>query len=177
MPFFYTFNLNRTKGLKKEHIMSPKIINFTTRNVVGISTKMKPDEYFKIPQLWQEFMPRKKEIENINSEEFIAIQQFSEGTTINNIEAYTIWASVEVSNFKEIPKGMASFEIPAGKYAVFLQKGMEASKTYQSIMNDWLPTSGYAIDDRPHFQIMGKTYNNGSLDSEEDFYIPIKSIT
>ncbi len=42
-------------------------------------------------------------------------------------------------------------------------------------MTEWLPNSGYKIDDRPHFQVMGKKYKNGSPDSEEDFYIGLKS--
>ncbi|MGJ8549521.1 GyrI-like domain-containing protein [Winogradskyella wichelsiae] len=156
--------------------MYPRIIKCKAKRVVGISTKMTKEQYFKITQLWQEFMPIKKEINNINPKEFIAVQQFPKETTIENIVDYTIWACVEVSHFKDIPKGMSSFVIPAGEYAVFLQKGMDASKTYQSIMTQWLPKSGYAIDNRPHFQIMGETYKNGSPDSEEDFYIPIQSI-
>ena len=156
--------------------MHPRIIKCTERKVVGFLTKITKDEYFKIPQLWQKFMPRKKEINNINPKEFIAVQQFPKETTIENIVDYIIWACVEVSHFKDIPEGMSSFVIPAGEYAVFLQKGMDASKTYQSIMTEWLPTSGYTIDNRPHFQIMGEMYKNGSSDSEEDFYIPIKPI-
>lgn len=156
--------------------MYSEIVKCLERKVVGFSTKMGKDEYFKIPELWQKFMPRKKEINNLSPEEFIAIQQFPKETTLENILDYTIWACVEVLNFKDIPKGMSSFIIPAGEYAVFLQKGMDASKTYQMIMTEWLPTSGYTIDDRPHFQIMGETYKNGSPDSEEDFYIPIKPI-
>ena len=41
-------------------------------------------------------------------------------------------------------------------------------------MTEWLPNSGYEIDNRPHFQVMGETYKNGSPDSEEDFYVPLK---
>jgi len=156
--------------------MHPRIVKCKERKVVGISTKMSKDEYFKIPQLWQKFMSIKNEINYLRSEEFIAIQQFPKGTTIENIIDYKVWACVEVSNFKDIPNGMSSFVIPAGEYAVFLQKGIDASKTYQSILTQWLPASGYTIDDRPHFQIMGEKYKNGSPDSEEDFYIPIKPI-
>ena len=71
---------------------------------------------------------------------------------------------------------MQSFTIPGGLYAVFQHKGMDAGATYQYIMNQWLPHSGYAIDHRPHFQVMGAKYKNGSPDSEEDFYVPIKQL-
>ena len=69
---------------------------------------------------------------------------------------------------------MISKVISGGLYAIFIQKGMNAGATYQRIMSEWLPNSGYKIDDRPHFQLMGDKYKNGSPDSEEDFYVPIR---
>jgi len=154
--------------------MNPEIKECSDRKVVGLSATMKQNEHHKIPELWKRFMPRKKEIKNLVSEELIALQIFPEGTKAEIIDEFYIWACVEVSNFKTIPKGLEIFTIPKGNYAVFLHKVIDASATYHKIMTEWLPTSGYKIDDRPHFQVMGAKYENGSEDSEEAFYVPVK---
>ncbi|BAO77394.1 GyrI-like domain-containing protein [Winogradskyella sp. PG-2] len=154
--------------------MNPKLIHQTEKKLNGIKSSMHHGQFGNIVALWQRFMPNPKTITNTINGEFIALQEY---TNFNNFEAsIDIWACVEVSSLDPIPEGMTAFIIPKGEYAVFLHKGMDASKTYQQIMTKWLPTSGYVIDDRPHFQVMGEKYKNGSPDSEEDFYVPIKKV-
>lgn len=154
--------------------MNPNIKTCSEIKVIGLSSKIKMNELHKIVALWKQFMPRKHEIENLASEELIALQIYSD---FNNLEEpLDIWACAEVVSLEKMPQNMKSFTIPSGKYAVFVHKGMDASLTYQNIMTKWLPTSGYEIDDRPHFQVMGEKYKNGSLDSEEDFYVPVRLI-
>jgi len=82
----------------------------------------------------------------------------------------------EVGNDSEIPHGFERFEIPEGKYAVFVHVGspQTAPVTFGYIFNEWLPNSGFERDDRPHFEILGAKYKNGAPDSEEEIYIPIK---
>lgn len=154
--------------------MNPKIINISAKNIIGMKSTMHQDEYGNIVRLWKRFMPHRKAIQNAVNEDFVAMQVYSD---FNDFEKpFAIWACVEVSDLDDIPEGMMPSIIPEGKYAVFLHKGIDASTTYQRIMTEWLPKSGYEIDNRPHFQVMGDTYKNGSPDSEEDFYVPIKSI-
>lgn len=154
--------------------MHPKIITLKEKKVIGMSSEMLIHQHQKIVELWKRFMPRKHEIKNVLNQELIALQNY---THFGNFDKpYQIWAVIEVSEISSVPNDMESYIIPEGVYAVFPHKGMNASETYQKIMSEWLPNSGYAIDDRPHFQVMGEKYKNGSPDSEEDFYIPIKSI-
>ncbi|RCW90723.1 GyrI-like domain-containing protein [Winogradskyella arenosi] len=157
--------------------MRPEIIETSERKVIGVSTTMRHGEYHKIQELWQQFMPRLKAVKARSSMELIALQEFPEGTNTATLSDYIIWACAEVLNFNEIPEGMMSLVIPAGTYAVVAHKGMDASKTYRQFMSEWLINSGYGVDTRPHFQVMGAKYKNGSPDSEEEFYIPIKRIT
>jgi AraC family transcriptional regulator len=42
------------------------------------------------------------------------------------------------------------------------------------IFNTWLPKSGYQLDRRPHFEILGEKYKNNNPDSEEEIWIPIQ---
>jgi AraC family transcriptional regulator len=155
--------------------MKPRLINRSAKKIIGIQSMMQPHQHGNIVALWQRFMPRKKEILTVVNKDHIAMQVYSDFNTLE--KSFDIWACVEVSSLDRIPKGMTGFIIPKGAYAVFLQKGMDASNTYQQIMTQWLPNSGFEIDDRPHFQVMGKLYKNGSAASEEDFYIPIRLAT
>jgi AraC family transcriptional regulator len=152
--------------------MDPKIIQRFEKKVIGIQSTMQHNQYGNIIGLWKRFMPQKKEIQNTVNDELIAMQVYRDFNTLEN--SFDIWACAEVSSLDNIPEGMTGFTIPKGEYAVFLHKGMDATATYQRIMTQWLAKSGFEIDDRPHFQVMGALYKNGSPDSEEDFYVPIK---
>ena len=156
--------------------MNPKIIESSEIKILGLSTTIKLHEQHKIVALWKQFMPIKYELEIFVSEEFIAMQVFSLQKNGEPEEDFEIWACAEVEDFNTMPQNLKSFTIPSGKYAMFKHKGMDASLTYQNIMTKWLPTSGYEIDNRAHFQVMGEKYKNGSPDSEEDFYVPVRLI-
>ncbi len=70
---------------------------------------------------------------------------------------------------------METFCIPEGQYAVFHYKGSSAdSSIFQYIFGEWLPKSGYELDDRPHFEILGAQYKNNDPESEEEIWIPVK---
>jgi AraC family transcriptional regulator len=75
-----------------------------------------------------------------------------------------------------VPDGMETLTAPGGLYAVFLYQGPAnaAPETYQYIFGTWLPTSDYALDNRPHFAVMGEKYKNNDPSSEEELWIPIK---
>ncbi|MUU77127.1 GyrI-like domain-containing protein [Winogradskyella endarachnes] len=153
--------------------MKPKLVAIADKYLVGNKSRMLHGQYANIVSLWKKFRPRSKEILNNLNSEYIAIQVYED---FNSTEkAFDIWACVEVSDFENIPKDMLKLTILKGLYAVFNHKGINAAATYQSIITEWLPTSGYKIDNRPHFQVMGERYINGSPDSEEDFYVPICS--
>ena len=154
--------------------MKPKIVKSPERMVMGRQSTMHHNQYEKVVALWQSFMPQKKKIQNAVNDVLIAMQIYNDFNTLE--KPFDIWACTEVSSFDPIPEGMTCFTIPEGQYAVFLHKGMDPSKTYLRIMSEWLPNSGYEIDNRPHLQVMGAKYKNGSSDSEEDFYVPIKLI-
>ena len=84
------------------------------------------------------------------------------------------WATVEVENFDTIPNEMKSFTLKKGLYAVFDYRGSSSDNSiFQYIFREWLPNSPYQIDDRPHFEILGKKYKNNDPTSEEQIWIPI----
>ena len=94
----------------------------------------------------------------------------------NDDTTFEKWAAIEISDFNMIPAEMETYTLPGGLYAVFIHKGAAAtgSKTFQYIFETWLPGSPYALDNRPHFEILGARYKNDDPNSEEEVWIPIK---
>jgi AraC family transcriptional regulator len=91
-----------------------------------------------------------------------------------NVE-FQKWAAIEVADFNEVPNDMETYTLRSGLYAVFHYKGLSTDTTiFHYIFGTWLPASEYAIDNRPHFQILGEKYKNNDPSSEEEICIPIR---
>ena len=130
-------------------------------------------------ELWQSFMPRRKEIRNNLTNELLSLQVYNPSLDFKDFNLETVhekWAAVEVSDFNTLPDEMETFTLPAGLYTVFLYKGNpnEFADTFRYIFEIWLPASDYLLDTRPHFEILGEKYKNNDPDSEEEVWIPIK---
>ena len=142
-------------------------------NLIGIRRKMSfaVDE---TPLLWRGFMPRRREIGNRLSEDLYSLQVYGADFDFAPHTVFEKWALAPVPDFSSVPEGMETFVIPAGKYVVFNYCGKAGdSGIFTSIFTEWLPRSGYALDDRPHFEILGELYSNHASDSEEEIWIPI----
>jgi AraC family transcriptional regulator len=128
--------------------------------------------------LWRKFMPRKKEIANVVDTNLYSISCYDNSYFANFSPAteFEKWAAVAVFNFDDVPEGMEAFTIPEGKYAVFHYKGTPESgaEAFSYIFQQWLPQSGYLLDNRPHFELLGEKYKNNSPESEEEIWIPIR---
>jgi AraC family transcriptional regulator len=133
----------------------------------------------KTRELWQSFMPGRKEIKNIIGAGRYSVEVYNDTEFFINFNPereFEKWAVVRVNDFDNLPDGMEALTIPAGKYAVFIYKGRpgEAEGTYRYILGTWLPGSEYKLDDRPHFAYMGERYKGDDPDSEEEIWIPVK---
>jgi len=132
-------------------------------------------------ELWQSFMPLLKKITNRKGKELYSAEVYPD-LFFNNYNVNTDfekWAAVEVADDHDIPEGMDSLVFPAGLYAVFIHKGTadKGPETYRYIFVDWLPRSGFDLDNRPHFAVMGEKYKKYDDASEEEIWIPVKSKT
>lgn len=131
----------------------------------------------KTGELWRSFMPRRNEITNAITADLISMQIYDPSyfNPFNPEKEFEKWAAVEVSDFHNIPEGMESFTLADGVYAVFIHKGSSSdNSTFQYIFTRWLPASGYVLDERPHFEVLGEKYKNNDPNSEEEIWIPIK---
>ena len=73
--------------------------------------------------LWQSFMPRRKEVRNTLSADLISMQVYPLGFDFNPHREFEKWATVEVSDFADVPDRMETFLLPEGLYAVFQYTG------------------------------------------------------
>ncbi|MGI9544523.1 MAG: GyrI-like domain-containing protein [Cyclobacteriaceae bacterium] len=157
----------------------PKIIDAPERKLIGmrIKTSLSNDQTVS---MWQRFMPRRKEIASAIDGIYYSVQVYPEHFKMADFTPETVfekWAGIEVIEFTELPEGMESTTLASGKYAIFIHQGPMATfpKTLQYIYNTWLPQSGYELDSRPHFEIMGAKYKGpNDPNSEEEVWIPIR---
>ncbi len=159
-------------------MQEPKIIEIASKRLVGMSIEMSLSDN-KTYELWSHFMPRRKEIEGVVSEELYSVQVYDADFMKGAFTPQTVfekWAAVEVSDSCVVPKGMDALTIPGGRYAVFIHRGTANTfpTTAQRIFGTWLPQSGFQLADKPHFEVMGKKYlGHEHPDSEEEVWLPL----
>jgi AraC family transcriptional regulator len=129
--------------------------------------------------LWSGFMPLRKEIKNKVGTDLFSLQIFDKSFDFVNFNPeaqFVKWAAVEVSDPSVISDGLKILVLESGLYAVFIHRGSskEGERTFRYIFEKWLPSSEYAIDNRPHFEILGEKYRNDDPDSEEEVWIPVR---
>ena len=159
--------------------MIPSIKTLSEKKLIGMSLKMTYAEN-KTFQLWSRFMPRRKEIENAVSNDFISLQIYDESFDFVNFsfnKEFEKWALIEVSDYNFVPNEMEKLTLKEGLYAVFIHIGdtSTAEKTFRYIFEEWLPNSKYLLDNRPHFEVLGDKYKKDDPTSEEEIWIPIRS--
>lgn len=130
----------------------------------------------KTAELWQTFMPRRAEVKNRTSTDYISMQKYGENWTFSPDSLFVKWAAVEVSSLENVAPNMETYVLREGKYAVFIHHGpaSAAAKTMQYIFGEWLPGSGYMLDSREHFEILPEGYSPVDPDATEEIWIPIK---
>ena len=158
--------------------MEPRIEILEEKKLIGkrVTLSFSNNRTF---ELWKSFMPERKKIRNNLTSDLYSLQVYGESFNFKEfslVEEFEKWAAVEVKDLDSIPDKMESIILTGGLYAVFVHKGPASAgvKTFQYIFETWLPGSGYDVDNRPHFEILGDKYKNEDPDSEEEVWIPIK---
>lgn len=157
--------------------IQPRIEHLAEKKLIGKKLKMSLANN-KTGELWRSFMMDRGLIKNVIGTNRYSVQSygpsyFEKFSPTNEFEK---WAVMEVGAFDEVPAGMEAKVLPEGLYAVFLYKGSSAkgAEVFQYIFASWFPASGYVLDNRPHFEVLGEKYKNNDPDSEEEIWIPIK---
>jgi AraC family transcriptional regulator len=157
--------------------MQPRLETLTEKKVVGLRIDMSFVDN-RTRELWQTFMPRRKQIQNNLNADLYSIEIYPPHffDHFDPTIVFQKWAAIEVADFDQVPMGMDTLQIPSGLYAVFIHKGLasDGPKTYEYIFNTWMPASNFETDERPHFALMGEKYRHEDPDSEEEIWIPVK---
>ena len=153
-----------------------EIINAGPKILVGRRLRMNRIAD-RTPDLWRSFMPAKRNIQNTCSDDLLALTVYDSAPDLARFDPeiqFDKWATLEVTAVTSIPSDMEQYEFRGGLYAVFKYKGSSHDHSvFQYIFGEWLPSSDYVLDSRPHVEVLGSKYKNGSPDSEEDIWIPI----
>lgn len=156
--------------------MQPTLKTISSKKLIGhrITMSLADNKTFA---LFNGFMPKRFEIKNTASPEIFCLKTYPAGYFQNFSPAapFEKWALMEVTDHSIVPEGMETFIVPEGLYAIFHYKGLNTDfSIFEYIFREWLPNSGYVLDDRPHFDVMGDKYKNNDPASEEDLYIPVR---
>lgn len=156
----------------------PRIVDAGERKLVGLSINTSNSEN-RAGELWRAFKPRVGEILHRVGDEYFSVQIYCSQITYQEFTPHTRyekWAAVAVSEFGEIPRGMESLTVEAGRYAVFIHRGTPQMfpATAQFIFREWLPASQYDLDTRPQFEIMTPEYRPDDPNATEEVWIPLR---
>lgn len=158
-------------------VNSPEIKTIKAKKLVGQSINMSLIDN-KTYALFSGFMPKRKLIDN-NVSEFIyelLVYDKLHFENFNPANTFIKWATVEVTDFNNVPKGMQTFTLNEGLYAIF--KFVGTAKDFGAYMNyiftQWLPQSNYILDTATHFNCIDPKYKQDDPNNVELVYIPIK---
>jgi AraC family transcriptional regulator len=157
--------------------MEPRIEVIAPKKLIGMRVQMSLANE-RTAQLWQGFRPRVGEIAHRANRDFISMQVYTppQPTVMTHDSVFERWAAVEVANHAQIPPGMEPYDLPGGKYAVFVYRGPANAfaPTWRYIFTEWLPQSSHRLDMRPHFEVLGEHYRPMDPQAQEEVWIPLE---
>lgn len=172
-----TFDQEYLAHINQNVSLTPEIYTQRAMTFVGMKTQFygieseKNNLAVKLPELWDEFLPRMDDIDNrITELSYGLIQQGKEKD--DRLEYY---AAVEVSHIESLPEGMVSFCVPESSYAKFQHRGqpLTVNNTVNYIYSSWLLQSGKRHTYAPDMEIYGHEYIPDSDDCIIYYAIPI----
>jgi AraC family transcriptional regulator len=130
-------------------------------------------------ELWGRFMQVSKAIRKKSGAEWYSVEIYPDSyfDAYDPGKTFEKWAAVAVEkSTSPRPSGLEELHIDQGLYAVFGYKGpaSQVHRLYQYIFADWIPGSGFALEPRPHFALMGAGYKGEDPDSKEELWIPVR---
>ena len=157
--------------------MQFRIETINPKVLVGISLRMSLSKN-RTMELWKHFMPRRNEVQKRTTNDYISMQVYedSAGELFSPTAMFEKWAVVEVSSADSVPESMLRYSLGGGQYAVFLHKGpaSDYAKSMQFIFGQWLPDSGFELDQREHFEILPEGYAPMDQEAKEEIWVPVR---
>ncbi len=171
----YLQHINQNISLEPEIYQQKKMLMVGMKTCFYSVDSEKNNIAEKLPPLWDDFLSRMHEIENmVAGVGYGVVQQTKEQT--DQLEYY---ATFEVSKLGTLPKNMVSIEIPAATYAKFTHKGevKNINNTVNYIYSSWLLQSGMCHTYGADLEIYGPDYHPVSDKSVIYYAIPVKPLS
>lgn len=155
-----------------------RIENIEAIHLIGTHVRMSLEED-QTRSLWERLMPTLRKAAYSWEYPRYSVQVYDgllDPRTFTLQTSFTRWAAVKAIPGVPIPEGLDTITLPSGDYAVFIHRGRpeDFPRTAQFIYGSWLPASPYKLDDRPHFECLGKGYDPADPEAEEEIWIPVK---
>lgn len=157
---------------------SPKFVTLEETRIAGLRGMTSLSDN-RIPGLWEKFMRLYKDLVVTADTGYGICETQQTAYTKDGNVLFTVMVGIPVNDFDDLPPTLLLDKkvIQAGKYAVFTHQGTFAnlSKTYQYILETWLPMTGAKLDDREDFEVYEhEVLSFDDPNNEVKIFIPIK---
>lgn len=161
-------------------ILSPEIIYEPARTVAGLITRfisaMSPqsNNLETIPALWERFLPHCQNLPLAEPGLSLGVITCAEASGESGELIYL--AGVPVCADSPLPAELTVKQLPGGLYARFTHSGTlsEIGETMRRIYVEWLPDSGYLLDERPELEFYDQRFRPDLGQTLFDVLIPIR---
>lgn len=157
--------------------MTPGFATLLPLKLVGLRRTMTFAQD-RTAELWRGFRMALKPAVGAAPTRFFSVNAYGPAFDFGPNTPFEKWAAAEVPGGENVPEGLETITLPGGLYAVFRHRGpaSEGPRVFGYLFGTWLPASGYTLDDRPHFEVLGPGYRPDDPAAEEDIFIPIRAV-
>jgi AraC family transcriptional regulator len=155
----------------KNDLAPPRFVEGKPLLLVGMNGRFNCDTSAGVPSLWQKFLPHFPNVPGqLDRKAYGAMYNFDDEGNFDYL------CGVEVADFSRVPQGWAHLRLPAVKYVVFTHPEHVSTirRTWATIWDSWLPSSGHEVADAPHFELYGENFDSQTGTGGIELWIPIR---
>ena len=155
----------------KETLSSPRFVDGKPLLLVGMSEHYSCESSAGVPAQWQKFLPHFPNVPGqLDRKAYGAMYHFDDEGNFDYL------CGVEVADFSRVPEDWATLRLPAAKYAVFTHPEHISTirRTWATIWDSWLPSSGHEVADAPHFELYDESFNSQTGMGGVEIWIPLR---
>jgi AraC family transcriptional regulator len=155
-----------------ENVAPARFVNGKALLFVGMNQRYTCENSAGVPAQWQRFLPHFDKVPGkLNNKAYGVMYNFDDENNIDYL------CGVEVADFSQVPAGWATLRVPEQKYAVFTHADHVSTirRTWNSIWNSWLPSSGHEVVDAPRFELYGEDFDGRTGHGGLEIWIPVRA--
>ncbi len=139
--------------------------------IAGLAERYLCETSAGIPAQWQKFLPYFGSVPD-------QVGRTAYGVCYNFDDAgnFDYLCGVEVSSFSRTPENFARLRLAAQRYAVFAHRDhvSQIRRTWSTIWTQWLPASGHAVGDAPHFELYPEAFDSRTGTGGLEIWVPLQ---